>query len=213
MVRIELVGGSVDLVSPAWAALIAGTVAAAGYVGRLLVESWRAWRAERAERLARLAELSALLRAGGVAFDVQRDLAGRLAAMVTARHPGELPAGPGLERLFASLHGQFDRDEADLHQVIRGYTEHAMRPINTAILAWLQSDTEFRILTGKTGPDLVLATKLADLEAHLMLWNAKFHAWFVDQPEHALIYLADEDDHGLGFPTGVEEALRTVLER
>jgi hypothetical protein len=81
------------------------------------------------------------------------------------------------------------------------------------MLEWLRSDTHYRIPLGKKGPDAELAVFLERLEAHLLLWMAKYHAWIEDRPEHALVYLADEQEHGLGFPQGIEEAIDAVLVR
>jgi hypothetical protein len=186
-------------------------VAALGYVGKLGIESLREWRKDRAERLARLLQLQALLRAGRTAALVQRDLAGRLAAQLRAKHPNDLPQAPGLERLFSALYERFDPQERELHSVIRAYTEHALRPINRAIEDWLRTDTQHRTLTGKGAAEARLAHLLNKLDAHLILWLAKYEGWIPNRPEHALVYLADEEQHGLGFPPGLDGALAAVL--
>ena len=36
-----------------------------------------------------------------------------------------------------------------------------------------------------------------------MLWHAKYEAWIPNHPEHALVYMADEKHHGLGFPGAI----------
>jgi hypothetical protein len=50
-----------------------------------------------------------------------------------------------------------------------------------------------------------LAQLLGQLETHLILWHAKYAAWIPNNPEHALVYMADESKHGLGFPSGIDE--------
>jgi hypothetical protein len=193
--------------------LTGALVAALGYVGKLVVESVQHWRAEQARSRVRLHQLKALLRASHTAFLVQNDLAVRLARQVQARFPDEAPARQGFEQLFAHYHDRFTVEEADVHRVIRGYTDHALHPLNEALLHWLRDDAEYRITQGKTGKAAELALLLNRLDEHVILWLAKYEAWLPDQPAHALVYLDDEERHGVGFPRGLDDAVDEVLER
>jgi hypothetical protein len=186
-------------------------VAALGYVGRLAVESWREWRQDRATRRARLLQLQALLRASRTAFQVQRELAGRLAAQLRRKYPDELPDEPGLERMFAHLYHRFEPEQAELHSVIRAYTEHALYPVNRAIAEWLRADVQHRTIRGKSQPEVRLANLLNDLDVHVTLWLAKHDGWLPGRPDHALVYLVDEEKHGLGFPKGLDQAVEDVI--
>ncbi len=49
------------------------------------------------------------------------------------------------------------------------------------------------------------------LEAHLLLWLAKYRIWIPDHPEHALVYMADEEKLGTAFPYGIEGKIRALL--
>jgi len=53
--------------------------------------------------------------------------------------------------------------------------------------------------------------RLAELEPHLLMWLAKYAAWIPDSPAHALVYLADEEDHGVPFPKGIERVIEESL--
>ena len=66
------------------------------------------------------------------------------------------------------------------------------------MIEWLNSDTYYK----NKRDDLGLA--LRKLEAHLVLWIAKYRFWIPDRPERALVFLADEREDGVGFPTGIE---------
>jgi hypothetical protein len=188
-------------------------VAALGYVGKLVIETWREWRRSEAQSLAQLFKLQALLRASRTAFSVQRALAGRLAAQLTAEHATDLPGAPGLERRFSQLHAQFSPADTELHEIIRAHTEHALHPINQALAEWLRNDARHRIIDRrKNEHEIRLAELLNQLDSHLLLWLAKYERWIPGRPDHALVYLDDEQEHGLGFPTGLDEALETVLE-
>lgn len=191
--------------------LVPALVAALGYVGKQIMESLREWRTERDQRRARLHQLGALLQASSAAFLVQRTQVGQLAHRLSAKHEDEPGAGVGYERLFSRLYEQFDSDEKDLHGVIRAYTEHGLRPLNEAMLAWLRQDADHRTTDGKSGKKLELAKLLNQLDAHLLLWLAKYEAWIPNRPDHALVYLADEEKHGLGFPHGIEDAVEVVI--
>lgn len=191
--------------------LVPALLAALGYVGKQIVESLRQWRAERDQRRARLHQLGALLQASQAAFQVQRAQVGRLAQRLAGKHGNELEAGVGYERLFSRLYDQFDSDEKDLHGVIRAYTEHGLRPLNEAMLAWLRDDVDHRTTVRKSGQKLELAKLLNQLDAHLLLWLAKYDAWIPNRPHHALVYLADEEEHGVGFPHGIDSAVEGVI--
>jgi hypothetical protein len=56
-----------------------------------------------------------------------------------------------------------------------------------------------------------LAHFLAQLEAHLILWVAKYEAWIPDHPQHALVFLADEERQGVGFPENGTVILAALL--
>ena len=42
-------------------------------------------------------------------------------------------------------------------------------------------------------------------------WHAKYEALLPSMPEHALVYLADEEKHGIGFPTGIDKIVAEAL--
>ena len=202
----------VTLVSDAIDGILAGAaLAAIGYVAKEIVASVREWRQEEAERRVRLHQLEALLNASQGAFQAQSALRNRLAARLKTRFRDELPAEPGYERLFTQYYERLDPDEKDLHSVIRAYTQHVVRPLNAAMRTWLQDDVEYRLSRGKEGAEAKLCQQLNTLDAHLLLWLAKYEAWIPDHPDHALVYLADEEEHGRAFPTGIEGTLAEVL--
>jgi hypothetical protein len=193
-------------------ALIAAAIAAIGYVAKEIVASSREWRREKAERRVRLHQLEALLNASQGAFRAQKALRNRLAASLTSRFRDELPPQRGYERLFTHFYQRLEPDEKDLHSIIRAYTEHVVQPLNAAMRAWLDDDVEYRLSRGKKGSEATLCKQLNALDAHLLLWLAKYEAWIPGHPDHALVYLADEEEHGEAFPTGIEVTLSKVLE-
>jgi hypothetical protein len=73
------------------------------------------------------------------------------------------------------------------------------------------SELRSRVSRGKGEHEAKLAELLNQLDAHLVLWLAKYESWIPNRPDHALVYLADEQLHGLGFPQGLDDAFSYVL--
>ena len=117
---------------------------------------------------------------------------------------------PGAREWNLQRHFEFfDEDEQALHRVIRGYTVHALRPLNTDTLAW-PTPIASRAGRAKQQP-AELTNKLRQLHKHLLLWIAKYEVWIPDEPHDALVYLADEERHGIGFPQGIEDVVRATI--
>jgi hypothetical protein len=186
-------------------------LAAIGYLTKLLIGTLQDRRMELTRRRTRLLQLQALLRASRAAFDVQNDLAVRLAQVLKKKHP-DLAFEGGYDDVFARIYPDFDSEDRDLHSIIRGYSKHALRPLNKAVLAWLEEDIEHRSTLGKSGDQRTLALMLNELDSHVRLWLAKYEVWLPAKPEHALVYLDDEKKHGLRFPPKLDDTLQTVLE-
>lgn len=198
---------------PAWlgAAVIGAVVAAFGYVGKLIIESWLRILEARNARRARLVDLQSLLRAAWVSFAVQNGHAERLLSMVRENHSDLIVEEEGYERAFSKAYRVFTPDEKDLHAIIRSITVHSLRPTNQSLLDWLKGDSYFKAQKPSQGVFGELAEKLGALQDHLILWHAKYESWIPDTPEHALVYLADEEEHGVGFPSGIDEVVRKAL--
>jgi hypothetical protein len=199
--------------APFWAApaLLAALIAALGFVGKTAADLVLRLRESARDRKSRLAELSALLRAGDVAFAVQRELRQRLAGQVRSRLPETAALPPGFDRLFVATYAVMNDEERQLHSLIRAITVHTFRPLNQSLLEWLRADRYFRAAPPSHRHLGSLALFLAQLEAHLVLWVAKYEAWIPDHPEHSLVFLADEEKHGVGFPKHGAAILAKVL--
>jgi hypothetical protein len=189
-------------------ALIAGM----GYVAKLLLREWFAWRRRRERKHAQLLQLSSLLKATAYAYSEQVRQREKLYGLLSAKNPVATNAlgADGYEQLFSTLFKTFVPEELELHTLVRGLTIHALRPSNLAMSKWLALDTAFRTHRGE-GRRGQLAAQLNVLANHLLSWNAKYEMWIPNNPEHALVYLADEKAHGVGFPNGIEDVVNEVL--
>jgi hypothetical protein len=172
----------------------------------------------RSVRLARLKELQSLLRATRTVFVIQVEIRNKLYDMVERDFPDIAKTEKGFDAIFSKAFSKFDSEHMELHKIIRSYTIYALKPLNLSILKWLEDDTYFKSRLNDKNNLGKLAKRLADLEAHLLLWNAKYEMWIPESPENCLVYMADEKDHGLGFPNrdenkdGIEELVGKVLD-
>ncbi len=181
-------------------AIIGAALAAVGYFGKSLIGWWQDKRNDKAQTIAELQRLQSLLNASRTLFRLQQGQVDRLLLMLQKNQPAEYDPSVGDDERMELCYPVFDKVEREIHGIIRAYTEHSLRPINLAMSEWLRSDMLFKTGLVKSRRRKSLARNLFDLEIHLLLWNAKYEAWLPGQPHHALVYMADENEHGLGFP-------------
>jgi hypothetical protein len=198
------------LLLPEWlgAAMIGAVLAAFGYLAKSGIELWIAARQRDDARRAALVELHSLLRAAGVTFKIQNQHARDLSEMVIRNHADVVRDARGFEETLTKAYPRFDEDAKELHSLIRSMTTTVLRPTNLALLEWLRKDTFHK--AQPAGKSHGLSRYLSQLEAHLILWHAKYEAWIPEHPEHALVYLDDEKKHGLGFPFGIDAIVSKV---
>lgn len=196
-----------------WAApaLLGAVLAALGYLGKLCADFALKWRNEARKRRARLGDLLAILSAGDVAFLVQTEIRDRLYVSLSARLPGLGKNLSGFDTFFSRAYSEMLPEESRLHAIIRAYTIYALKPLNEDILRWLRTDIYFRGLSPSHPRYGKLVVYLRNLQAHLLLWHAKYETWIPSDPAHSLVYLDDEERHGLGFPRGGTELVATLL--
>jgi hypothetical protein len=203
-------------------AVIAGLLAALGYVGKQILGFVLEQQRKAAEQRARLIELRSLLNASRATYLAQVHLRNRLWDSLAANHKEKMAAllgGPlvqpnrpvGYERAFTALYPDFSPAEKELHGLMRGMTEHSLRPLNQATGEWLQKDHHYKVAGRSQGPRQRLALGLIQLEAHLTMWLAKYQAWIPGREDHALVYLADEEETGHGFPRGIEADVEELV--
>ena len=186
----------------------AALIGSISYVVRTL-HGWLTERAKRdAERVRRLQSLAALLRTSESIFKSQIDQRNRLESMVDSKP--ELEGIRGYEAKFTRAYATFTDEEKELHGLIRSMTQNALRPVNLAISEWLEHDSTFKTAAAPLPKRGELSQWLHRLELHLSLWHAKYKYWMTDK-RHALVYLADEEDHGVGFPRGIEDIVDNAL--
>jgi hypothetical protein len=187
-------------------------IAAIGYVLRLGADWWSNRKQINTTRRAQLVQLQSLLRATRVSFAIQREHADSLYKSIEKRDARSLAGS--LEGTFANAFKVgFPDNEREIHQLIRSITTNSLRPSNLALLMWLQEDIFFKGRHNRNEEYERLAEQLAKLQVHLLLWIAKYEMWIPERPEHALVYLADEERHGIEFPHELDQAVESVLRK
>lgn len=173
----------------------------------VVVYWWKEWterikrrREDRISIAGRLQELKSLLAASRSVVLIQQERALALVAMLKTNHPFESSLGNGLEDMMARCYPVFNDEEKELHGIVRAYSEHSMRRVNEALQKWVEADKHFKSGQVQSSRREELASRLREMEMHLLLWFAKFETWIPNQPHHALVWMDDEKQHGLGFP-------------
>jgi hypothetical protein len=189
--------------------VLSAIVAALGYVGKQLWDAIAESQKTHRTRKSQIVEIQSLLRATDVSFEIQNLHAQRLLAMLQQRTPN-LDVSGGYEEVFTNAYQGMTCEEKELHALIRSISVNALHPGNSALIAWLNRDNYFKAQAGKSEPKSSLASKLGELETHLILWQAKYQMWIADRPDHALVYMADEQNHGQGFPAGLDVLVTKV---
>ena len=194
---------------PEWLStpVVGAVIAALGYTGKLIVEVLAKRRRQQDERRSKLATLHSLLLASRAVYLIQNELVRKFCEDVRV---SEADAEWGFDEILAQTYPRLEARLKLQHGLIRAYTMDAMRPINFEILRWLENDTFFKGQS-RSATGGVFAGKLQKLEAHLLLWRAKYEFWIPNKPERAIVYMDDESKHGVGFPKGIEDQCATLI--
>ncbi len=181
-----------------WLICISAAVAATGYLGKYLLSELLKGARKRRSLLAGLSNLRSLLHASKALYDAQQVQVKVLRKRVATRL--KLEPTEGYEDFMVNHYADFQQGERDRHDVIRALTAHGLFRVNEAMLKFLEKDEFFKTQLAWVSRSRELARDLRLLEAHLVSWHAKFETWIPNKPSHALVYLADEEKHGIGFP-------------
>lgn len=191
-----------DILKEEWVrtTLVAAASAVVAYAWKSWIEVRKRKRKEHSSTIARLQDLESLLNTSRLLFDIQQAQVSRLMKLLKENYPVEYVEGQGYDHIMSRCYPKLRDEQKALHGIIRAYTEYSMRRVNETIQRWLDSDNQFKTGQVQSSQQEQLADRLRELEMHLLLWHAKFEYWIPNNPEHALVYMADEKAHGLGFP-------------
>ena len=86
-----------------------------------------------------------------------------------------------------------------------------MQRVNKDLKDWMKKAHLPKIENSKTIEMKTFLNRLPQLRNHLNDWFDIYEGLFLKDEKHSLIYTADEKEHGIGFPTGIEDTLREAI--
>jgi hypothetical protein len=195
-----------------WTTIVGALFAVLGYFGKTLVDWLKDRRKEQAGILSSLLKLQSILKASRAIFIIQKKLVDRMLELLRSNYKDKYLAGLGYEDSMVQAFNLLSEKDKILHSIIRGYTEYPMRHLNQELIDWLRADNNFKTAVVNTRKKREISQNLIDLETHLLLWHAKYEYWIPGHPEHSLVYLADESEHGLGFPSNLDGLINETVD-
>lgn len=206
------------MVIPEWllTTITTGLTAALGVAAKYVWDYAMEKKELRKTRIIKLEKLKGLLNESHGLFRMQNKLVQRLALDIRTRTcvSGSLTnTVNSYEAFFVPYYDTFTESEKDIHAMIRATTLNSINRINSEMLTWMDDSLDFksntvRCLRNTCGKELGEA--LTQLELHLNLWQDKFAIWMKNE-KHCVVYLADEEHHGVGFPKEVDALVDAAI--
>lgn len=192
-----------------------GAPALVGFLVKYLWDYYNSRKQLKQERIRKLEDLKAMLEEGKNLFVMQNKLLRRLCNDVCERTKCDASYNAnGYEHFLTRNYDVMTEDERDTHSVIRGTTMNSINIVNQELEKWIQADKEFKINSVKELRTIAFgaqfAKQLNQLELHLNLWRDKYNVW-MNNEKHCVVYLDDEERHGVGFPTDIEDMVNEAL--
>lgn len=197
---------------PEWigTALVGATFAAIGYMTKELLDRRKKKNLAVEENISNLKSLFKMLIVQKRIFDIQCIQRNKLFNNLSKVFPAEVQNFIGYDETFEKLYGKFSDEDLEIHTIIRSQTKGSLLPLNKKIQE-LADKIDTELLDIKLNEKKVLKDQLENLVLHLIMWLAKYEDWIPNYPRHALVYLADEKEHGVGFPTGIEKLVGSIF--
>ena len=192
-----------------------GAPALVGFLVKYLWDYYNSRKQLKQERIRKLEDLKSMLEESKNLFVMQNKLLRRLSNEVCERIKCDATYNTnGYEHFLTQNYDNMTDVERDTHSVIRGTTMNSINIVNQELEKWIQADREFKINSVKNLRVISFggqfAKQLNQLELHLNLWRDKYNVWMKNE-KHCVVYLDDEERHGVGFPTGIEDMVDEAL--
>lgn len=202
---------------PTWImdAVTTGFTALVGFFVKYGVDLFNSRKQLNNERIRKLEDLKGMLEESKNLFIMQNKLVKRLVNEVRTRmNMNETSLAGGYEQFLTENYDSMTEAEKDTHSVIRGTTMNSVNIVNEELQKWITNDKEFKINSvrelRKTHFGEKFSRNLSNLELHLNLWRDKYTVWMHNE-KHCVVYLDDEEQHGVGFPKGIEDMVNEAL--
>lgn len=202
---------------PTWImdAVTTGFTALVGFFVKYGVDLFNSRKQLNNERIRKLEDLKGMLEESKNLFIMQNKLVKRLVNEVRTRLDlDETSVSGGYELFLTENYDAMTDVEKDTHSVIRGTTMNSVNIVNEELQKWITNDKEFKINSVKKLRESEFGEKfsrsLSQLELHLNLWRDKYTVWMKNE-KHCVVYLDDEERHGVSFPKGIEDLVDEAL--
>lgn len=202
---------------PTWImdAVTTGFTALVGFFVKYGVDLFNSRKQLNNERIRKLEDLKGMLEESKNLFIMQNKLVKRLVGEAKTRlNLDETSLHGGYEHFLTENYDSMTDIEKDTHSVIRGTTMNSVNIVNEELQKWITNDKEFKINSVKKLRESEFGEKFSDslsqLELHLNLWRDKYTVWMKNE-KHCVVYLDDEERHGVSFPKGIEDLVDEAL--
>lgn len=192
-------------------AIIAAIFATLGFFARKFYDQIEELWAKRKNTIKKLQQLNVLLDESKSIFDNQDYLVRRLNSLLKNEFGDETTDWKGYDETFFRMYPVMTDEQIELFSLIRGCTMNSMRRVNEELLHWIKDNSVIELSERKLLNSEKFNTQLAQLKKHLNLWFDKYEAVFKLNERRSLIYLADEKEHGIGFPRDLKTTLDSIL--
>src|SRR5207244_4455053 len=105
---------------------------------------WKKRHESKQQRRARLEQLARLLDESGNVYRSQRSQAQRLLDRIRVSQPSVIKTGDSFDQQFSRAFPALSAEEAQLHAIIRGVTQTAVKRANSEMATWLRNDDWFK---------------------------------------------------------------------
>lgn len=202
---------------PAWImdSVTTGFTALVGFFVKYGIDLFNSRKQLNNERIRKLEDLKGMLEESKNLFIMQNKLVKRLVNEVRTRmNLDETSISGGYEHFLTENYDAMTDVEKDTHSVIRGTTMNSVNIVNEELQKWITNDKEFKINSVKKLRESdfgeTFSHSLSQLELHLNLWRDKYTVWMKNE-KHCVVYLDDEERHGVSFPKGIEDLVDEAL--
>jgi len=160
----------------------------------------------------RLEDLNRLLEESESLFVSQNFQRNRLTNLLFSRLKDESALSLGYDQFFFQSYEQMIPEELELFTLIRGLTLHSMHASNARLRDWVDNNKGIRQLSGRASTAIAtLDNDINQLKTHLSMWFTKYEEVFVKDERRSLVYLGDEKNQGVPFPTSIKRHLLEVI--
>jgi len=180
-----------------------------GFLARTIYDTIVNKKKIRISTVNRLKEFENLLKIGQSIFHDQMILVRRLYKSLSDNH--ELFKN-GYSEGFLKSYDQMNEEQKEIFEFIRGITENSIYSLNDKLNQWADKNEMYTLTTKKSTIADEFDKDIHTLREHLQLWFAKYNSIFKNNPKYCLVFLGDENSHGVAFPQSIRDSVKKMID-